>query len=169
MAECPYNIKIYLLLLKYPVVGSGVSVNPSKSPSVRLKFGLNRLHWHWNAINIRSRTQEGMTVLRTFVFRYSFLWSIKLIDFVGKKIIFDLVWLHIVWIKFYLRVLEFLNSPHTLRWYLRQFSQVNTTFGLQSSPVSSSIKMWREIWSIWVEKKDEPFPIVLYRTACVKN
>jgi hypothetical protein len=92
-----------------------------------------------------------------------------LISFVKKKKIFDLVWLHIAWIKFYVRVLEFLNSGHTLHCYLFQFSQFNKTFCRQSLPISSSIKMWCEILNMRVEKKDEPFPIVLCRTACVKH
>jgi hypothetical protein len=62
MAEYPYNTKTYILLLKYPVVGSGVCGNPSDAPSMRVKVGLNSLHWYWNASNIGSRTQEDLTV-----------------------------------------------------------------------------------------------------------
>jgi hypothetical protein len=154
-------------LLKYPIVGSGVSVNPPDSPSMRSKFWLNCLHWHRNAINIRSRTQEDITVPSYLdaVFREI---SIRFISLV-KKHIFDLVWLHIAWIKFYMLVLKFLNSAHTLHCYLCQFSPFNKTFGRQNTPISSSIKMWCEVLSMWFEKVDEPFSIVLRRTDCVKR
>jgi hypothetical protein len=90
VAGCPYNIKTYLLLLKYPVVGRGASVNPSDAPSTKVKFGLNSLHWHWNAINIRSRTLEDMTV-PSYLDAVFCEVSGRLISFVKKKKIFDLV------------------------------------------------------------------------------
>jgi hypothetical protein len=93
--------------------------------------------------------------------------SSRLISLVKK--VFDLVWLHIAWVKFYVRVLEFLNSAHILNCYLCQFTQFNETFDRQSLPISSSIKMRCEIFSTRVEKKDEAFPIVLCRTARVKH
>lgn len=169
MAGCPYNITTYLLLLKYPVVGSGVSVTHCDAPSVRLKVGLNYLHWHWNAINILCRIQEDMTV-PSYLDAVFCEASSRLISLVKKKIhIFDLVRLHIAWIKFYVRVWEFFNSAHTPHCSLQQFSQFNKKFGRQSLPISSCIKMSCEILSIRVEKEDEPFRFVLCCTACVKH
>ena len=95
----------------------------SDAPSVRLKFGLNCLHWQWNAINIRSRTQEDMSVPSYLDAVYCAA-SSQMISLV-KKHSFDLVRLHIAWIKFYVRVWEFFNSAHTLNCSLCQFSQFN--------------------------------------------